>query len=101
MTTIADFLESLGSQSLETLWLPLLAWTFFWLVMEGLLRLRPGLHPTTRYRAYQAILMCLPIGLLVATLADAAAVFAQAPVLITFEMPIVVSANGSRKRPRP
>lgn len=92
MTTIADFLESLGSQALEAFWLPLLAWTVFWLVMEGILRLKPDLHPTMHYRAYQAILMCLPVGFAIATIAAASTMFAKAPVLITFEMPITVSA---------
>ncbi len=90
--TMIELVEMLGIRSLEILWLPMLAWTAFWLLMEGVLYLRRDLHPAKRYRAYQAVLMSLPIGLVVALVADAASLIPVSPVYVILDRPAVIVA---------
>ena len=88
--TMIEFVETLGMRSLEILWLPLLAWTVFWLVLEGVLFLRRDRHPAARYRAYQAVLISLPIGIVVAFAADVSSLIPVSPVYVIFEQPAMI-----------
>lgn len=82
-----DFLASLGAVSLRPFWLPLTAWTLVWLAAEALLR--TGAHPLVRYRAAQAALWSLPLG--VAAAAVVSAWTASSALPLAFALPLVVT----------
>lgn len=79
-----DALDALGRASLALVWLPLAAWTVLWLASEVVSRLPGRLHPLPRYRATQALLFALPLGLALALLLDPALLvpWLQPPVVV-------------------
>ncbi|MEM1054929.1 MAG: M56 family metallopeptidase [Bacteroidota bacterium] len=81
-----ELLDTLGRASVGLVWLPILVWTGLWLLSEIALRVWHT-HPLPRYRAMQAVLLALPLGLALAPLVDPA-VFAPSlnePIVITVE----------------
>lgn len=66
-----EWIDTLGRVSMETVWLPLLAWTVLWLLGEAIARLPLRVHPLVRYRATQALLFALPLGFALAPFLDA------------------------------
>lgn len=72
MTTLLELLDgvhTLGAWSAGALWMPLVAWTLAALLAMVALRLRAP-HPLTGYRARQALLFALPLGLALAAATD-------------------------------
>ncbi len=65
-----EALDTLGRASGEVLWLPVLAWTALWLLAEAADLLGARVHPLVRYRATQAVLFALPLGLALAPFLD-------------------------------
>ena len=62
-TAMLDILADLGTATVESLWLPVLAWTILAMTAYGVLqRCRLGVH--LQYRVRQGLLIALPIGLL-------------------------------------
>ena len=64
--TLLDLLADVGAASVRLVWLPLAAWTLVWAVAEAGLWAGRRSHPAVRYRAAQAVLLALPLGLVVA-----------------------------------
>ncbi len=92
MTTALDFLKALGVWSLPHLWLPLAAWTLVALAALALLRAWPAAHPLVQYRARQALLLALPLGLLAAAAAADLAAWLQPAESPVFTFTIVVAS---------
>lgn len=67
-----EALDTLGRASGEWLWAPILAWTVLWLIAELGDRLGARAHPLVRYRAIQAALFALPVGLALSSVVDLA-----------------------------
>ena len=75
MLTLANLLEALGAASLTAFWLPLVLWTLGALPLVLALRAWDRAHPLVPYHAGQALLFALPLGLLLAGVADLALLF--------------------------
>lgn len=99
-----EFWAQFGGRALGSLWAPVAAWT----MLAGVATLTLGrlarVHPSTRYRLYQALLFALPLALVVATvgsvgqlpaLADAGATVAPTTVAVPGALP----AGGGGSEP--
>lgn len=69
MATLS-LLADIGAASVRLVWLPLAAWTAVWALAEAGLWAGRRVHPAVRYRAAQAVVLALPLGLAVAALVD-------------------------------
>ena len=69
MTTL-DLVADVGAASVRLVWLPLAAWTAVWALAEAGLWAGRRAHPALRYRAAQAVVLALPLGLAAAALVD-------------------------------
>lgn len=74
MTTLADWLYTLGMAGADLFWRPLLAWTLIAIPVYLGLRLWKDAPPLVQYRAHLALLLALPLSLLLTPLIPAATV---------------------------
>lgn len=71
MMELFDALHALGTWSVPTLWIPLVAWTLLAAPLYVSIQRSAGGHPLVRYRLLQALLISLPAGLAAAAWIDA------------------------------
>ena len=101
MMMLADWLQTLGTASLGSFWLPVLAWTTVAFAAMTLLRLWRSAHTLVHYTTRTALLMALPLGLLLAAATDLSilALFpspaAEAPIEPLFVVPFMEFAPAS------
>ncbi len=106
MPEFARQLSSIGADILAFAWLPLLIWTLLAVVVLAILRLYRKIHVQYHYHARLALMLALPVGLLLASLMDLAAVWMAAGAestsamkFIVVQSPLEVTAGSTEAAP--